>query len=65
MKQSRLRSRVAWVAVIALVLFLLKNYNLLTVIGLTEGNFKELTGLVFAALATFGFFNDPTNSDGF
>ncbi len=63
--QSRWRSPVAWGAVVALVLFLLKNYGLLGFIGLTEDSFKELTALIFAVLSALAFFNNPVNKDGF
>jgi len=56
---------VAWSALAALVLFILKTYGLLAPIGLTEDSFKELTTLVFAALTAFGIFNNPTNSEDF
>ena len=65
MNQSRWRSPVAWSAVAALILFLLKNYGLLTPIGLTEDSFKELTALIFAVLTAFAFFNNPTSKDSF
>ncbi|MCR4436652.1 MAG: holin [Clostridiales bacterium] len=65
MQQSRWRSPVAWSALAALVLFILKTYGLLAPIGLTEDSFKELTTLLFAALTAFGIFNNPTNSEGF
>ncbi|MGE5390917.1 MAG: holin [Deltaproteobacteria bacterium] len=65
MKQSRWRSPVAWSAVAALVLFILKNYGLLVPIGLTETSFRELTTLIFTVLSAFAFFNDPTKKDGF
>ncbi len=65
MKQSRWTSPVAWSAVLALVLFILKTYGLLASFGLTEDNFKELTGLIFTALTAFGIFNDPTSKDNF
>lgn len=63
--QNRLKSKTAWVAVVALVLFILKTYGLLTPIGLTEESYKELTTLLFAALAAFGIFNNPTDPDSF
>lgn len=63
--QSRWRSPVAWSAVVALILFLLKNYGLLGFIGLTEESFKELTALIFAVLSAFAFFNNPVNKNGF
>lgn len=64
-KQNRIKSKAAWVAVVALLLFILKTYGLLAVIGLTEDSFKELTTLIFAVLAAFGIFNNPTNKEGF
>ena len=64
-KQNRFMSKAAWVAVVALLLFILKNYGLLTPIGLTEASFKELTTLIFGVLTAFAVFNDPTNKEGF
>ena len=64
-KQNRFKSKTAWVAVAALVLFILKNYGLLVPIGLTEDSFKELTTLIFTVLSAFAFFNDPTSKDGY
>jgi uncharacterized membrane protein len=65
MKQSRWRSKVAWSAVVALVLFILKTYGLLAPVWLTEESFNELTALVFAVLSAFAFFNNPTQKDGY
>ncbi|GAB6174518.1 hypothetical protein JCM15765_39960 [Paradesulfitobacterium aromaticivorans] len=65
MFQNRLKSPVAWGALAALALFILKTYGLLSAIGLTEDSFKELTNLIFAAAAAFGILNNPTNKDGF
>jgi uncharacterized membrane protein len=65
MEQSRWRSPVAWSAVVALILFILKTYGLLSFIGLTEDSFKELTVLLFSALTAFGLFNNPTQADKF
>ena len=64
MQQSRWRSKAAWSALLALVLFILKAYGLLAPIGLTEESFKEMTVLLFAVLAAFGIFNNPTSKDG-
>jgi uncharacterized membrane protein len=65
MIQNRLKSPVAWTALAALVLFILKNYGLLAPIGLTEGSFKELTTLIFGVATAFGILNNPTNKEGF
>ncbi|WP_147565172.1 phage holin [Clostridium tyrobutyricum] len=62
-KQNRFKSKAAWVAVAALLLFILKTYGLLASIGLTEESYKELTTLIFAVLTAFGIFNDPTNKE--
>lgn len=62
-KQNRFKSKAAWVAVAALLLFILKTYGLLATIGLTEESYKELTTLIFAVLTAFGIFNDPTNKE--
>jgi len=65
MQQSRWKSPIAWSALLALVLFVLKTYGLLAPIGLTENSFKDLTALIFAALTAFGIFNNPTNKGSF
>ena len=64
-KQNRFKSKAAWVAVAALMLFILKNYGLLASVGLTENSFKELTNLMLAVISAFGIFNDPTTKDSF
>ena len=63
--QNRLKSKTSWVAVAALVLFILKTYGLLGSIGLTDTSYKEFTTLIFGVVAALGVFNDPTNKDGF
>lgn len=63
--QSRWKSKAAWGAVAALVLFVLQTYGLLEPLGLTEGAFNKIFTLLFAALTAFGIFNDPTNKRGF
>jgi uncharacterized membrane protein len=65
MNQNRFKSPVAWGALVALILFILKTYGLLQVIGLTEDSFKELTTLIFAVATTFGILNNPTDKDFF
>lgn len=53
------------VRIVALLLFILKNYGLLRLIGLTEDIFKELTMLIFLILSAYEIINDPTQKDGF
>ena len=64
-KQNRFKSKAAWAAAAALLLFILKTYGFLAPIGLTEESYKELTTLIFTALTAFGIFNDPTNNSNF
>lgn len=63
--RNRFRSPVVWASIAALVLFVLKTYNLLAPVGLTEDSFKELSTLIFAALTAFGIFNNPTDKNSF
>lgn len=63
--QSRWKSKAAWASVAALVLFILKTYGLLEIIGLSEESFKELTTLIFTVAMAFGVFNNPTSKDTF
>ncbi len=63
--QNRLKSKAAWVAVFALVGFILGNWGLFDVIGLTNETWQQLVELLLAALAAFGIFNNPTESDHF
>jgi len=59
MSQNRYRSPVAWGTVVAILLFIGKNYGLFGFVGLTADSFKELTDLIFVALLAFGVFNNP------
>lgn len=63
--QSRWKSKAAWGAIAALVLFILQTFGLLEPLGLNEGTFNKFFSLLFAALTAFGIFNDPTNKSGF
>ena len=58
--QSRWRSKAAWVAVAAIIGFVLGNWGLFDKIGLTDESWQQLVELVLAGLAAFGVFNDPT-----
>ena len=62
---NRFKSPMAWSAIFALLIFLAKNYGLLTPLGLTVDSSKELTTLVFAVLTALGIFNNPQNKEGF
>lgn len=63
--QNRFKSKAAWLAVAALLGFILGNYGLYDKIGLTDQTYKTLVDLIFAVLAAFGIFNNPENPDGY
>lgn len=63
--QNRLKSKAAWVAVLAIIGFVLGNWGLFEVIGLTDETWQQLVELILAALAAFGVFNNPTDAQNF
>ena len=63
--QSRWRSKAAWVAVAAIIGFVLGNWGLFDRIGLTQESWQQLVELVLAGLAAFGVFNNPTSKTTF
>ena len=63
--QNRFHSKVAWMAVVALLGFILGNYGLYDAIGLTDKTFQTMVDLIFAVLGAFGIFNNPTDSENF
>ena len=65
MLQNRFVSKGAWIAVAALVGFVLGNYGLYDRIGLTNETYQTLVDLIFAVLTAFGIFNNPTDKANF
>lgn len=65
MVQNRYTSKAAWIAIAALVGFLLGNYGLYDAIGLTDASYKTLVDLVLVVVGAFGIFNNPTSADTF
>jgi uncharacterized membrane protein len=63
--QNRLRSKGAWIAIAALVGFLLGNYGLYDAIGLTNESYQMMVDLVLGVAVALGVFNNPTDSTGF
>lgn len=63
--QSRWRSKPAWVAMFAIVGFVLGNWGLFDLIGLTNESWQQLVELVLAGMAAFGVFNNPTSKESF
>jgi uncharacterized membrane protein len=65
MTQSRWKSKAAWVAIFALIGFLLGNWGLFDKIGMTSDGWQTFVELLLAALAAFGVFNNPTDGENF
>lgn len=65
MIQNRFKSKAAWMAMFALLGFVLGNWGLFDVIGLTNETWETLVELLLAALAAFGVFNNPTDGENF
>lgn len=63
--KNRLRSRVAWAAIAALIVVVLTEFDVWQYIGITAEGFQHITVAIGAVLAAFGIFNDPTNREGF
>ena len=63
--QARWKSKAAWMAVLALVGFILGNWGFYEKIGMTDEAFQQMCDLLLAALAAFGIFNNPTDKSGF
>lgn len=63
--RDRLRSKVAWAAIVGCVITVLSAFNVWSKIGITAEGFREIAASVGAVLAAFGVFNDPTNREGF
>jgi uncharacterized membrane protein len=58
--QSRWRSKGAWVATAAHIVFVLKTY-----VGYEIPKVDELVNLVLSVATVWGVFNDPTNPNGY
>ncbi len=56
--QNRFKSKVAWVSLISLVLFILKNYY-----NIEIANIDKLIELVLVTLTAFGVFNNPESKE--
>jgi uncharacterized membrane protein len=63
MTQNRLRSKPAWIAIAALIGFILGNYGLYDTIGLTDESYKVLVDLILAVAAAVGVWNNPTDAE--
>ena len=64
-RQSRLRSKVAWMSVVTLILLVCTTFGLFEKIGISENAAEDILILILSVLTGFGVFNDPTNKEGF
>lgn len=60
MRQSRLRSPVAWTTLAALVFFIVKHW-----VGFEIPMFDEFITLAISAALAFGILNNPESKDSF
>ena len=58
--QSRFKSKAAWAATIALILFIAKNY-----FNIEIPKVDELLNLILIELSVLGIFNNPTDSENY
>jgi len=63
--KDRLRSKVAWAAIVGCIMTMFSVFGVWDKIGITIDGFKEIVASIGAVLAAFGVFNDPTNREGF
>lgn len=63
--QPKWKSKIFWIAISSIIAFILGNYGLYDVIGLTSDSFQTLLNLIFAALAAFGVWNDAGNKENY
>lgn len=63
--QNRFKSKAAWTAVFAIIGFILGNWGLFDVIGLTSESWEKFVELILGALMAFGVFNNPTDAEKF
>lgn len=63
MVQNRFKSKYLWLAMFALLGFILKNWNLFDLIGLNLDSFNEMVDLILAVLIGLGIINNPTDKE--
>jgi len=64
MTQSRLKSKVLWVAVIAQVIAIGQLTGVFKAIGLDAGTVGDVAAGILQLFVIFGIVNDPTNATG-
>ena len=61
--QKRFESKYLWMAIFALVGFVLKQWGLFEVLGLDINSFNEMIDLILAVLIGIGVINNPTSKE--
>jgi len=61
MEQNRFKSKYVWLAIFALVGFILQNWGIYDVIGLTNETYQQLVDLILGVLIALGIVNNPTD----
>lgn len=61
MTQERLKSKVLWIAIGALLVIIMRNYGLYAYIGMDEDTFKLVLDSVLGILVMLGIINNPTD----
>ena len=61
--QPKWKSKYVWMAIAAIVAFVLGNWGLYDAIGMTDESFQKLLDLVFVAVTALGVWNDAGNAE--
>ena len=61
--QPKWKSKYFWMAIAAIVAFVLGNWGLYDAIGMTDESFQKLLDLVFVAVTALGVWNDAGNKE--
>lgn len=61
--QKRYKSKVLWLAIAALLGFILKQWNLFDAIGLNMDSYNTLVDLILAVAIAAGVINNPTDKE--
>lgn len=65
MKQNRFASKIAWVTLLPVIILIGDTYGLFNIIGMDSNVFTKIYMGILTALAAFGIFNNPTDSENF
>ena len=63
MEQSRWKSKIVWVTIVALIILVGGNYGLWDAIGMTSEVFQKAADLIITVLVAVGIINNPENAE--